>query len=135
MNTEVERKMFDKAGSRIFNNARELRNNLTESEIIFWTKLKSFLPEYKFRRQHPIGNFIADFYCHSLKLVIEIDGYIHQLPHVTLSDTNKQQYLESIGLTVLRYTNDEAVNQFEIVGERIIAHINSQNAVLKSKEK
>ena len=69
--------MFYKADPLIFENARELRNKLTPAEQTFWLRLKEQFPDHKFRRQHPISSYIADFYCHKLKLVIEIDGPIH----------------------------------------------------------
>jgi len=119
----MERKMFDKAGAKVFHNARELRHRLTESEEFLWIKLKEFFPKYKFRRQHPISSFIADFYCHRLKLVIELDGSIHQLPEIKARDEHKQKYLESTGITVLRFTNDDAVNQFEKVALAINSYI------------
>ena len=73
----MKRRMFYKADPLTFQNARELRNKLTPAEQTFWLRLKEQFPEYKFRRQHPISIYIADFYCHKLKLVIEIDGSIH----------------------------------------------------------
>lgn len=79
----------------------------------------------KFRRQHPLGKYIADFYCHKLKLVIELDGNIHQLPEVIQNDLEKQDFLESEGLKVLRFTNDEIFGQLDKVLEQINKHISS----------
>ena len=73
----MKREMFYKADPLIFSKARELRKTLTPSEQTFWLRLKQIFSEYKFRKQHPISIYIADFYCHKLKLVIEIDGPIH----------------------------------------------------------
>ena len=70
--------MFQKANPLIFANAKQLRNNLTDAEVILWEYLRTKPFGYKFRRQHPIQQFIADFYCHSLQLIIEADGEIHQ---------------------------------------------------------
>ena len=70
--------MFYGASPITFDKARLLRNNMTKAEQILWDKLKDrnvFKP--RFRRQHPIGIFIVDFYCHEYKLAIEIDGEIH----------------------------------------------------------
>lgn len=69
--------MFYGSSPIIFANARKLRNKLTATEIIFWSLLKQYFPNHRFKRQHPVSQFIADFYCHKLKLVIEIDGGIH----------------------------------------------------------
>ncbi len=61
--------------------ARELRNNMTKAEIILWSRIRSKqINGYKFRRQYPVLDFIADFYCHELKLIIEVDGEVHTLP-------------------------------------------------------
>lgn len=65
-----KRKMIFGAGSILFENAKALRKSLTHAEMILWNYLKMKPSEYKFRRQHPIGNYIADFYCHHLKLII-----------------------------------------------------------------
>ena len=74
----IERTMFYGASTNTFDKARLLRNNMTEAETIMWDKLKNrSLFNARFRRQHPIGIFIVDFYCHEYKLVIEIDGEIH----------------------------------------------------------
>ena len=59
-----------------FENAKALRNNLTQEELVFWGKIKEYFPEYKFRRQHPVANYIVDVYCHKLKLVTEVDGSV-----------------------------------------------------------
>jgi very-short-patch-repair endonuclease len=70
--------MFYGASPNTFDLARLLRNNMTEAEIILWDKLKNRnIFKARFRRQHPIGIFIVDFYCHDYKLVIELDGEIH----------------------------------------------------------
>ena len=99
--------MFYNADRLIFNNARELRKRLTHAEQVFWLRLKERFPGYKFRRQHPISIYVADFYCHKLKLVIEIDGSIHNSPEVKIYDEQRQKDLENLNLTVIRFTNDQ----------------------------
>ena len=111
--------MFYKADPLIFENARELRNKLTPAEQTFWLRLKENFPEYKFRRQHPISIYIADFYCHKLKLVIEIDGPIHDSEEARLSDKKRQNDLENLKLTVIRFTNDQVKKEIESVIEMI----------------
>ena len=84
--------MFYKADPLVFENARKLRNNLTPAEQTFWLRLKEQFPAYKFRRQHPISIYIADFYCHKLKLVIEIDNFIGKSEkYLALKEDNKYQ--------------------------------------------
>ena len=111
----MKRGMFYKADPLIFANARELRNKLSPAEQIFWLRLKEQFPECKFRRQHPISVYIADFYCHKLKLVIEIDGSIHESEEAKLADEKRQKDLENLGLTVIRFTNEQVRSEVEIV--------------------
>ena len=105
--------MFYNADPLIFENARELRKRLTPAEQTFWLRLKEKFPEYKFRRQHPISIYIADFYCHKLKLVIEIDGTFHDSMEAKLSDETRQKHLESLNLKVVRFTNEQIKNDVE----------------------
>ena len=115
--------MFYKADPLIFSNARVLRNKLTPAEQIFWLRLKEQFPKYKLRRQHPISIYIADFYCHKLKLVIEIDGPIHDSDEAKLSDKKRQNDLENLKLTVIRFTNDQVKKEIESVIEMISSTI------------
>ena len=77
---------------------------------------------YKFNRQKPIGNFIVDFYCKNLNLVIEIDGDIHKFQQEY--DQNRQAELERMDLIVLRYSNDEVLNEIQKVIAEIRETIN-----------
>ncbi len=88
--------------------ARKLRNNSTKSEIALWQELKGKrMHGYDFHRQKPLLNYIADFYCYELKLVIELDGYTHQFEEVQIKDEQKQAELEKLGLTVIRFQDSE----------------------------
>ena len=120
----MKKEMFYKADPLIFFNARQLRNKLTPSEQVFWLRLKEQFPKYKFRRQHPISIYVADFYCHKLKLVIEIDGSIHDSEKAKLNDRRRQQNLENLNLTVIRFTNDQVKNEIESIFEMISSTIN-----------
>ena len=124
----MKRRMFYKADPLTFQNARELRNKLTPAEQTFWLRLKEQFPEYKFRRQHPISIYIADFYCHKLKLVIEIDGSIHDSEEAKLADEKRQKYLENLNLTVIRFTNEQIRSEVENV-IKIISSIISQSTL------
>jgi len=87
---------------------RELRKNLTPAERRLWQKLKrKQLGGFKFRRQHQIDQYIVDFYCAELCLIIEIDGDIHVVPQKIKNDKLRQQELENRGFTVSRYTNND----------------------------
>lgn len=74
-------------------------------------------------RQCPIDNFIVDFYCAALKLVIEVDGEGHFTEEGQASDRDRTQILEGYGLTVIRFTNEQVLNEFEGVCEQIEAAI------------
>lgn len=88
--------------------AKVLRKNQTPSEVRLWEILRNGnLNGLKFRRQHPLKNFIVDFYCHELKLVIEIDGSIHEKPEVKQRDAIKEMAIKELGLMVMRFTNED----------------------------
>jgi imidazole glycerol-phosphate synthase subunit HisF len=115
----MKENMFYGAGNLIFEKAKKLRNNVTPTEMILWGRLKEYLPEIKFRRQHPISLYIADIYCHSKKLIIEIDGSIHDLKEVKINDQVRQKALEDLGLRIIRFTTNEILNNLESVLETI----------------
>lgn len=99
---------------------KELRNNSTISEKRLWKFLqKSQLGGRKFRRQQSIGNYIVDFYCASEKLIIELDGNIHENPVNQQYDFKRSEFLESLENKVIRFKNDEIKNSIELVLERI----------------
>jgi len=107
--------MFYGASPMLFEPAKQLRNNVTPTEMILWGILKECFPKLKFRRQHPIALYIADFYCRTEKLVIEIDGNIHDLEEVMTNDLVRQKDLEDLGLTVLRFTTADILNDSNLV--------------------
>jgi len=92
--------------------ARQLRNNSTKAEIILWQKLKrKQMYGYDFHRQKPLDNYIVDFFCHELMLAIEVDGYSHQFEEVYDKDVKKTQRLNELGVTVLRFTDNEVLKE------------------------
>lgn len=100
--------MFFGAKPDIFEKATILRGNMTESEKLLWEKLKDrSLFKHKFRRQHPIDIFIVDFYCHPVRLVIEVDGGYHLNTEQKEYDIGRSAELESWELKILRFTNNE----------------------------
>jgi cyclase len=122
-------KMFYGANGLIFERAKDLRNRMTEAEMVLWGYLKQKPLGYKFRRQHPLGFYIADFYCHKLLLVIEVDGKIHEREDVAENDKERQIVIENFGLKVLRFTNDEVHKQFEKVVSIIKEFINNHESL------
>jgi len=123
----MEKKMHAGATKPLYQRAREFRNNATNAESVLWGYLKNKPLGYKFRRQHPYSNYILDFYCHALKLVIEVDGSIHNNADVKLNDELRQVALQSDGLVVLRFQNDEITK----TPEKVILEI--ENFLLKNK--
>ena len=99
----------------IFQNAEALRYNMTDAEKLLWAYLRNSQLGEKFRRQHPIGIYIADFYCHKHKLIIELDGGIHNDPNLAANDIERQKYLEANGIKFLRFKNEQIFNQLEKV--------------------
>ena len=90
--------------------ARELRKNMTKQETALWNFLKRH--HLKFYRQRPICGYIVDFYCRKLRLVIEVDGNQHYTPEAMEYDRIRTEYMNSLGLTVIRFSNIEVDNNF-----------------------
>ena len=102
---------------------KTIRRNLRKQEIgaekILWSKLnRKQLAGYKFRRQFGIGDYVVDFYCPKLKLVIEIDGATHSEEKEIEYDKARQKFIEGLGLTVKRYTNENIQKNLpEVLGD------------------
>ncbi|MFC1851013.1 endonuclease domain-containing protein [candidate division CSSED10-310 bacterium] len=108
--------------------ARKLRKNSTIAEIKIWEKLRARqLKNYRFLRQKVIGNYIVDFYCRKLKLVIEIDGQYHQ--NRFQEDRNRQKTLERAGISLLRFTNAEVKGNLD----RVLQVIHDKIEVLEMR--
>ncbi|UOY07630.1 dihydropteroate synthase [Muricauda sp. SCSIO 64092] len=100
--------------------AQKMRNQPTKAEAMLWNALSGKnLDGYKFRRQHIIGEFIADFICLKQNLIVEVDGGIHQLPENKKSDAERTSWLENQGYRVIRFTNNEVLGDLESVLEAI----------------
>ena len=99
--------------------ARQNRREMTESETVLWNALRNEFRGIKFRRQHPIGDYIADFLCLKAKLVIEVDGGYHDKPQQQLEDQWRTEFLQSKGYRVIRFTNEEVSSQLKGVISRI----------------
>ena len=80
---------------------------MTLGEILLWQEIKNRNLGFQFHRQVPIRNYIVDFYCHELQLVIEIDGSTHDHPEVAVSDLERQNEIEEIGIQFLRFEEKE----------------------------
>ena len=107
--------MFYGAPPIIHRQARELRRRETKAEKILWNFLSNHKLKVKFRRQHPISQFIADFYCHEIKLVIEVDGEVHNTEEHQEYDRMRDKHFQYFGISLLRFTNNEVLKSPEAV--------------------
>jgi very-short-patch-repair endonuclease len=108
--------------------ALQMRAVPTEAENVLWNALKTKqLEHYKFRRQHIIDKYIADFVCLKEKLVIEVDGLIHQLPENIESDQQRTKRLNDIGFHVIRFTNEQVLYNLEAVLLKILSALKNGN--------
>ena len=118
-------KIFQSASPEIFARAKELRKNMTPAEKLLWQRLRNYqLDGFYFRRQHPIKYFIADFYCAKADLIVELDGGVHNSPDNKEWDINRTAELEKYGITVIRFTNEEVMNDTENVIRKIREQLN-----------
>ena len=109
---------------RVTAKARSLRQNMTKAEVILWMYLRRrALNGARFRRQHPIGPFIADFACASARLIVEVDGATHSTPDELAYDARRTKYLKSKGWTVLRVTNTDIYQDIDGVWLTIAARL------------
>ena len=112
--------MFYNAKPHIFEKAKALRNNMTDAELILWEKLKGKqMLGLRFRAQHPIDIFIADFYCHPIKLAIEVDGGMHKTKGQREYDIGRTAELNYWEIEVVRFTNEEIKEDINKVIKRI----------------
>ena len=108
--------MFFGAKREIFEAATNLRRTMTLPELILWKRLRNrSVFKFKFRRQHPIDKFIVDFYCHELKLVIEIDGEIHENDIYKAYDLIRTDELNKYGLKIIRFSNNQILFEIDSV--------------------
>ena len=128
--------LFAGAEPQKFEFARKLRQELTETEEKLWQQLRgSKINGAKFRRQHPIQFYVLDFYCHEVKLAVELDGRIHELKENKEYDQNRTKALNEIGVTVIRFANEQVEKNMADVIEEINSHlIRLRHLLLKEKD-
>lgn len=113
--------MYYGALTRNFEYAKQNRVNSTPAESALWEELRNKkLKGYKFRRQHPVGVFILDFYCHTAKLAIEIDGEYHLEQEQQIYDRARTELLNQAGIQELRFTNQDILTNLPSVLGSII---------------
>ena len=107
----MDRKGYETAAREIYDLLKEYaksnREEMTESEKVLWNALRDNIQGYRFRRQHAIGQYIADFVCLPARLVIEVDGGYHQSPEQQEMDNIRTNYLKEKGFHVVRFSNEE----------------------------
>ncbi len=109
--------------------ARRLRRDQTQAEARFWTLVRGRrLADAKFRRQVPIGRYVADFVCLEARLIVEIDGGSHDPEEAQLKDLERTAVLESLGYHLIRFSNGQVLNAPDEVRDTIIATLRAARA-------
>jgi very-short-patch-repair endonuclease len=121
-----DHKMFHGATLNTFRKAFMLRKHETEVEKLLWERLsKNQIFGLRFKRQHPIAYYVADFYCHKAKLVIELDGGYHNYKKQKLYDLNRTMLMNDFGLKVLRFSDKEVLENRDGVVKVIESHLSA----------
>jgi len=111
--------MHNGAHPKVFSNASKLRDRMTEGEKKLWEYLRLKPQGFKFRRQHPLGNYILDFYCHKLRISLELDGDYHLSQNQKEKDSNRTDYLRELGIREYRFTNREVFEKFDELVQKL----------------
>ncbi len=119
MSGQIENVMYYGANPITFERAKYLRENMTEAEQLLWEKLNKKQLGVRFKAQHPIDIFIADFYCHSARLVVEIDGDVHSVKEQKEWDNARTEVMEEFGISILRFKNEDIYKNVEEVINKI----------------
>jgi very-short-patch-repair endonuclease len=122
---ELDKTMYFNAKPETLETAKLLRKKMTYCETLLWEKLKGKqIGGHRFRRQHPIDFFIADFYCHDARLVVEVDGEVHNQNEEY--DDGRSAEMERYGIEVIRFTNRDAEANIEDVIYKIKQTVNNR---------
>ncbi|HOW24682.1 MAG TPA: endonuclease domain-containing protein [Bacteroidales bacterium] len=108
------------ASSEMLKIAGELRIEMTQAEKILWEQLRNKqLLGFRFRRQHPIGEFVVDFFCYEVMLVIKLDGEVHHTSYQEERDRERTNILKNFGIIEVRFRNEEIMNDLDHVLAKI----------------
>jgi very-short-patch-repair endonuclease len=121
---EYKQNLIKGAHSNLFECAKDMRKDPTKAEQMLWERLRRNALGFKFGRQHPIKNFIPDFYCHTKKLAIELDGSPHFNIEGRTYDKVKEEQLQTDNILVLRFPNSMVEKNIEKVLEIILKKLN-----------
>lgn len=114
---------------------REMRKNPTEAERVLWERLRDRrLNGHKFRRQHPIGGYVVDFYCIEAYLGIEVDGGVHLNKEQAENDRQRSEDLARMGISILRFWNSEVLADIEGVLNRINERVEERISEIKGEK-
>jgi type I restriction enzyme M protein len=103
------------------NVARQLRRRQTDAETLLWAELRKMRTQgVRYRRQHPIGDYVVDFVCFEKKLIIEVDGGQHNVESEIVKDEHRAKWLENEGYHVIRFWNNDVLTNIEGVLSRIM---------------
>ena len=116
-------KVYDEARTGAVQRARQLRRDSTDAEKRLWRALRTGLPQFKWRRQMPIGPYFADFACFAEKLVIELDGGQHA--DAVGFDTARTEFIEARGYRIIRFWNNDVLSNTTGVVERITEQLSA----------
>lgn len=108
------------ASNHAYKSAKRLRRTMSLPEVLLWQILRKQPGHIKFRRQHPIGRYVLDFYVLELKLAIEIDGLAHNMGDRPVRDEERGSWLESQGIWMLRITAKDVLNDPAAVADSIV---------------
>jgi len=107
--------------------SRQLRKSMTDAERRLWSRIRmKQLEGYQFNRQKVIGEYIADFYCHKARLVIEVDGSQHHTQDGAEQDLRRDEYMKGCGITMLRFTNYDVLENIESVVQSICRRLRAE---------
>ena len=110
--------------------ARKFRSEMSLPEVMLWSELRNRPGGFKFRRQHPAGEYVLDFYCAKIKLAIEIDGRVHDSAPAALRDANRSAFLKARGVTTTRIPARAILEDVEPVVMRLVEICNSRSEIL-----
>ena len=115
--------------SVLYEYARRMRRNPTPAENVLWQMLRANGLGVRFRRQEVIQQYIVDFRCRPADLIIEVDGGVHDAPEAQLADADRTDLLQSLGFTVLRFRNEEVLQNLPSVRTQIIEALRYDDAI------
>lgn len=115
------------------NRARQLRSEMSVPERLLWQQLRKRPGGFKFRRQHPAGVYVLDFYCAQLRLAVEVDGWAHDSAETIARDRNRSAFLQSQGIATTRIPAKAVLDDVEAVVIRLLEICNARATNLLSR--